>query len=289
MIIRIIKFKSTKNIILLLTALFFHGASAETVTLWESATVNTDFPNTNKSGKSINNRYFVGARFYVASQTSVESIGGWFAPEWDVAGPKGGIFGAIISLDSQNDFPDSLDLSTPDVLAHTIVDLDWGPSTLVSRDYTASLPITLDSGWYAIQFGSGLFGATGFSAAPSVNTDVGAPDYLTHRDHFVETYSTTDVLPEWANNWQDLIDTGYCVSFIDNICTYISGSEWDGTSEWADSTTPSAYYYFNGPNSPGNGMRFFVNAAVVPIPSALWLFVSGLVMLWGTQHYKKTI
>ena len=44
----------------------------------------------------------------------------------------------------------------------------------------------------------------------------------------------------------------------------MSGSEWEGADEWADESTPSLYGYFNGPGSPGNSMRFFVNATVVP-------------------------
>jgi len=251
-------------------------ANAESVPYWETASLNPELPGYHKSGKSVNYRYFMGARFHVEQKIEVESIGGYFAPISAGTSDPGDIFGAIIALDDQYDMPDSLDLSTPDVVGHTIVDIDWGPVTLESRDYTASLPVTLEPGWYALIFGSDLFGATYGTAAVGPHIEVGTPDYITRRTHHVETYTTIDTPPisyneheeEVVMTWPEVLESYNCTDYSfepgNEFCTYVSGSEWDGTLEWADASTPSLYSWFNGPDNPGHDMRFFINAADVP-------------------------
>jgi len=68
-------------------------------------------------------------------------------------------------LDDESDFPDSGDLSTPDVLGSTELTFPV-PSAEVFGD----LNLTLEPGWYALVFGSGLFGTSGNGAAPRNNT-----------------------------------------------------------------------------------------------------------------------
>lgn len=214
----------------------------------------------------------MGARFFVPATINVESVGGYFAPMSSGNIDPGGIFAAIVALDDQDDMPDSLDLSTPDVVSHTIVDIDWGDYSLVSRDYTTDLQTSLEPGWYVLLFGSGLFGTSVSSntAAIATHIDVGNPDFVTRRELYVHTYTTMTELPTCEDcppiTWESIIENYNCVDYSlvpgEEFCTYASGSEWQGDLEWADDSTPSAYGWFNGPNNPGSGMRFFINASV---------------------------
>jgi hypothetical protein len=82
-------------------------------------------------------------------------------------------FGAIVSLDDENDFPDSGSLSTPDVIGTTLLAF---PET--SNEVFGSLSKPLTPGWYALVFGSGLFGANGFGVAVNNGIDIGNPTYI---------------------------------------------------------------------------------------------------------------
>ena len=72
-------------------------------------------------------------------------------------GGTGQVFAAIVALSGPDDFPDSSDLSTPDVVGHALLNLP-GPATTVVR---GTLTTELSAGWYALIFGSGRFGAEG--------------------------------------------------------------------------------------------------------------------------------
>jgi hypothetical protein len=78
-----------------------------------------------------------------------------------------------VKLEDQNDFPDSGDLSTSDVLGATILNF---PDP--SAEVFGNLELHLDPGWYALVFGSGLFGAAGLGGALLNNPDIGAPSYI---------------------------------------------------------------------------------------------------------------
>jgi len=104
---------------------------------------------------------FLGARFVVDSTVKTTSIGGHFISDGGPAG-NGKFFGGIVALTTQSDFPDSIDLSTPDVLGTTLLTFP-DPSSEVS----APLEVTLSPGIYAVVFGTGLFGATSSGAAKS--------------------------------------------------------------------------------------------------------------------------
>ncbi|QDT69836.1 hypothetical protein MalM25_27780 [Planctomycetes bacterium MalM25] len=115
---------------------------------------------------NVNEFTFVGARFFLPTQALTTEIRGHFA-KGDAGG--GGFFGALVSLDSPNDFPDTYDLSSDDVLATT---------TLVfpnpSNEVAGILEVDLLPGWYGIVFGSGDFGAIGSGAV--VENGVSAAD-----------------------------------------------------------------------------------------------------------------
>jgi len=108
---------------------------------------------------------FIGVRFVLAAPATTSRIG--------IHGVGSGtIFGAVVALSSLADFPDSTDLSTPDVRGSALITL-VDPSAEVS----APLVLNLPAGVYALLFGSGILGATGDGAAPYTNTDIGTPSY----------------------------------------------------------------------------------------------------------------
>jgi hypothetical protein len=155
-----------------------HAAGAATI--YESATLGL----TNQlSGVSVADNQFVGVRFQLGAPVVASQIGGHFVGASQ-------FFGAIVKLDSMSDFPDTLNLSSPDVLAHTLLHF---PAP--SADVDASIgPVTLTPGVYALVFGSGLFGATGGGAAPRDNTPVGSPSY------FYWTAGNPTYLDDFNNN-----------------------------------------------------------------------------------------
>jgi hypothetical protein len=101
-------------------------------------------------------------RFQLLSGAVVDGIGGNIAIDPNIG--DGRIFGALVKLTDMNDYPDSTDLSTPDVLAATAFS-----ATPEIADVTAPIgPLTVGPGTYAVVLGSGLFGASG-DGAMSIN------------------------------------------------------------------------------------------------------------------------
>jgi len=78
-----------------------------------------------------------------------------------------------VQLENATDFPDSLDLKTDDFLGSASLAF---PET--SSEVFGDLAIILDPGWYALVFGSGLFGTTGSGGAVLNNPDIGSPSYI---------------------------------------------------------------------------------------------------------------
>jgi hypothetical protein len=95
-------------------------------------------------------------------------VGGHFA-----APSVGDFFGAIVALDGAMDFPDSENLSTPDVIRHASLSF---PTS--SAEVFGNLEVSLQPGWYALVYGSGLFGTSGIGGAPINNSDIGNPAYI---------------------------------------------------------------------------------------------------------------
>lgn len=121
------------------------------------------------SASSVDDVTFSGVQFELTQPVITTQIGGHFLS------PLGGeFFGAIVKLDDENDFPDSGDLSTSDVL---------GNATLIfpvlSEEAFGDLSISLVPGWYALVFGDGLFGVDGIGGGmPLNNPDIGTPTYI---------------------------------------------------------------------------------------------------------------
>lgn len=142
--------------------------------LFESGTLGptgiswSDLENGTVPGTSVNQFVFPGMRFELTQPVRTTSIGGHFASQ-----ANGEFFGAIVAIDSANDFPNSNDLSTPDVLGTTTLTFP-NPSAEVFGD----LELELDSGWYALVFGSGLIETNGSGGAVRNGADIGDPVYI---------------------------------------------------------------------------------------------------------------
>jgi hypothetical protein len=119
---------------------------------------------------NVNSAVFPGVRFELTLPVITSQVGGHF-----VSQSGGTFFGAIVSLDGPGDFPNSSDLSSSDVLGAAVLSF---PET--SAEVSGGLSLSLSPGWYALVFGSGLFGANGDGAAPQNNTDIGDPSYIAY-------------------------------------------------------------------------------------------------------------
>ncbi len=115
--------------------------------------------------------HYIGAAFSLNAATQITGVGGQFG-----GFPSGEIFGAIVALSSQTSLP-SFAPST--IAANAIADVVFSvPSGTV--DYTAPLNVTLGAGSYAVIFGSGAFGASGWAGLGDENTPIGAPNYVSY-------------------------------------------------------------------------------------------------------------
>lgn len=148
-----------------------NGAASAAI-LYESGTLGpTGIPrNEIAGGSNVNPVVFVGARFHLDQPVNTSQVGGHFVRN---TGANGSFFGAIIALENENDFPDSGNLSTPDVVGATLLTFPE-PSNEVFGTLAKPLP----PGWYAIVFGSGLFDATGSGVALNNGLDIGEPEYI---------------------------------------------------------------------------------------------------------------
>ena len=145
--------------------IFESGTLGPVGVTWQSAI------NGEVQGSSVSPNVFSGVRFELASPTRITQVGG------HMFSPNGGdFFGAIVALDNGNDFPDAGDLSTPDVLGTTLLDFP-----IDSEEVIGDLSLSLEPGWYALVFGSGLFEATGAGGMPLNNPGIGLPEYIAYQ------------------------------------------------------------------------------------------------------------
>jgi len=118
-----------------------------------------------------------GMRFQLSSSAVIDGVGGDLQVSSTIG--TGSIFGALVQLQDMSDYPDSIDLSTPDVLATFVFS--------ASADFTdvtiPIAPLTVHPGDYALVFGSDLFGATGEG---SMSTD--NPNFSDSSTFFYNTF-----------------------------------------------------------------------------------------------------
>jgi hypothetical protein len=148
--------------------------TASAAVLFESGTLGLtgvtfqDIGNT-VPGTNVNPFVFTGVRFELTTPVVTTQIGGHFAG-------NGTFFGALGKLDGEMDFPNSGDFSTSDFVDAALLTFS-NPSAEIVDDLATSL----DSGWYALVFGSGLFGATGSGAALRNGMDIENPSYIAYQ------------------------------------------------------------------------------------------------------------
>ena len=140
-----------------LAAVITNSPTASSVTL-ESATLGSLSAS---SGYTIADYQFVGWRFQINETLQVRDIGGHFLGLADRE-----IFGAIAPLSDPTALPQGIpeDLEELSLAATTFSvpnSNDPPPSTVV---FLTPLSVTLTPGYYALIFGSGLFGASGSDA-----------------------------------------------------------------------------------------------------------------------------
>jgi hypothetical protein len=142
--------------------------------LFESGTLGTagvswpDLVNGAVPGTSVHSLYFPGSRFHLSERAITTRVGGHFAAEF-----SGTFFGALVQLENESDFPDSTNLSTPDVMGTTVLTFP-NPSAEVFGE----LSLSLEPGWYALVFGSGLFNTTGTGGTVRNGVDIENPSYM---------------------------------------------------------------------------------------------------------------
>jgi hypothetical protein len=161
-------------------------------TIFESGDLGpTGIPQGSVAATNITPHVFTGVRFKLTQPVITTQVGGHFVDR-----ANGTFFGAIVELDDQNDFPNSGNLSTPDVL---------GTATLTfpnpSAEVFGNLNLSLDPGWYGLVFGSGLFGTSGDGAAPRNNNDIGSPMYIAFQT---------------GTGWFNLSDLSDAILFVDH-------------------------------------------------------------------------
>ena len=130
------------------------GARAQTGTLlFESAS----YVPTTGGGVDVFASQFLGERFQPPPGSTIRAVGGHLRR--DPTKGDGRLFAALVKLTSITDFPDSSDLSTPDVLAHTTFQApSFYSDVVVPID-----PVSAGGGgtYYGLVFGTGLFGTSG--------------------------------------------------------------------------------------------------------------------------------
>ncbi len=120
-------------------------------------------------GNAVYDDEYLGVKFEATHNYHAWSIGGHFGGTENTT-----IFAAIVKLDSVVDLPDSNDLSTADVIAYAVFavprasDVVWAP---ISGNIKKGQ-------WYALIFGTGLFGANGIAYVPYENVTIESPAYI---------------------------------------------------------------------------------------------------------------
>ena len=147
---------------------FFTPTSpANAATIFESGTLGpVGLSQGDADATNVHSRVFTGVRFELTAQVLTTQVGGHFQG-------SSSFFGAIVELANENDFPDSGDFTTPDFLGAAMLEF---PS--VSDEVFGDLSLSFEPGWYALVFGSGLFGAQGSGAAIRNNPDIDDPAYI---------------------------------------------------------------------------------------------------------------
>lgn len=156
--------------------LFRTAVAAATLALAAGAHADTPFfqsasfvdEATSQGDFSVYDGKFLGAVFTVTQAEAVSAIGGNFTQYSD-----GDIFGAIVRLAPGASLPG--ELTAANTVAHAV----FTPST-GGGDQSVSLSTVLQPGRYAVVFGAGLFGTTGYSGLVSGQGALGVPSFVAY-------------------------------------------------------------------------------------------------------------
>jgi hypothetical protein len=135
------------------------------------------------SDESIGTNQFLGWRFQLTNPLQVTDIGGHLASRSNFG--NGEIFGAIISLSNSNAIPQGEPFKLGEVPGQVLATTSFNPG-FPSRDVTVPLFVTLNPGNYALIFGTGLFGASGYGFMPRSQQDFPGSSYFFSVDTFWE-------------------------------------------------------------------------------------------------------
>lgn len=149
------------------------------------------------SGTTVSAQAYTAVNFQIMSTVTTGSVGCHLI-DFDDARP---VFGAIVKLTGPNDFPNTANLTSSDVLGATLM---YPP--YLSDNVAGNLRLTLTPGWYALLIGSGRFGATGEAGAFGNNI----PDGVSHP---YTMNSTTGQIIFQASPVRLFIDSDPVVSF----------------------------------------------------------------------------
>lgn len=123
---------------------------------------------------------FMGAVFTLTKTTAITGIGAQFG-----GFPSGDIFGAIVPVGSPTDVPAG---ASTNLAAISLADVVFAVPQATAIDLIEPLKVTLGPGSYAVIFGSGQFGATGFAGLGSLNDPVGSPTLI--RSFFSDSWDS---------------------------------------------------------------------------------------------------
>jgi hypothetical protein len=147
----------------------------------------------------LTNNNLMGGVFTLTSATRITDIGAQFG-----GFPGGEIFGAVVRVDPATGLPagPSTDIASI-ALGHAVFAVSGG-----THDQSVALPLLLAAGSYAVVFGSGQFGATGFAGLGDLNDPIGdstlirsffGPDWDSFGDNGVRVFVNGAAVPEPAS------------------------------------------------------------------------------------------
>ncbi len=122
-------------------------------------------------GAPVDATHAVGARFHLDRGADVSSLSSSLVSQ----GP-GFVLASLVRLDGVTDYPDSLDMSSDDVVATTLLRLPPELSDVV----TAPVDATLTPGWWAIVLSSGSHGADGSGLAVGAGPELPGQSWLAY-------------------------------------------------------------------------------------------------------------